>query len=167
MKNGIRPKVEAALSATSERLSPGSGAQTVRHAKNDLSLIGATQEDLDGRYANEEVKIAVPVIFEAKHPEGNPVVIKKKHEGLIIAFSDSFIYIRGMGFGARDIKALTVNEVSVEPVATELDGVQTPGLRITGPGGKTFALAIAVSKTAMDAAQQAAVRDELYAALAQ
>lgn len=120
VKNGIRPKIEAALSATAERLSPGSGPQAVRHAKNDLSLIGATEEDFNARYADEEVRIAAPVVFEAKKPDGDPVMIKKKHEGLIIVFGDSFMFIRGMGFGAREIKAVANGEVSVERVTTVL-----------------------------------------------
>jgi hypothetical protein len=163
----IRPKIEAALSATAERLSPGSGAGTVKHAKNDLMTISGTSENLDKRYANEDVVIASPAIFEAKHPDGDPVTIKKKHEGLIIVFSDSFIFVRGIGFGAREVKAVGKSEVSVEKVTTVLDGAEVPGLRITGRAGKPkFALAIALPKNPGDPAEQAAVRDEVYNFLA-
>jgi hypothetical protein len=162
----IRPKLEAALSLTADRLSPGSGADTVRHAKNDLMTISGTSENLDRRFANDEVTIATPAIFEAKHPDGDPVPIKKKHEGLIIVFPDSFIFVRGMGFGAREVKALSKNEVTVEKVTTVIDGAQVPGLRITGRVGKPhFAVGIALSKGSANAAEQAAVRDEVYDSL--
>ncbi|MCU0270140.1 MAG: hypothetical protein MUF83_16045 [Acidimicrobiales bacterium] len=159
----IRPKIEAALSATADRLNPGSGAKAVHHAKNDLATIGGTEEDFNSRYADEEVEIASPAVFEAKHPDGDPVTFKKHHDGVIIVFSDSFLFVRRMGFALREIKALRTDEVSVERVTTVLDGTEVPGLRITGPGGKpTFALAIAESKEPGNPTEQAAVRDEIY-----
>lgn len=163
----IRPKIEAALSATADRLNPGAGADAVRQAKNDLMTIDGSSENLNRRYANEEVKIATTAIFEAKHHGGDPVTIEKKHEGLIIVFSDSFVFVRGIGFGAREIKALGKNQVSVEKVTTVLDGVEVPGLRITGGFGMpNFALAIALPKGPGNPAEQAAVRDEVYDLLA-
>jgi hypothetical protein len=163
----IRPKIEAALSATADRLSPGSGDTVVHHAKNDLSLVDATEEDLNGRYADEDVVLAAPAVFEAKHPDGDPVTFKKHHDGVIIVFSDSFIFIRGIGFGAREIKAVRKDEVTVERVTTVIDGTQVPGLRITGRAGKPkFALAPAQSKLACDPTEQAAVRDEIHELLA-
>ncbi len=163
----IRPKIEAALSATADRLSPGSGPGVARHAKNDLMTISGTSENLDRRYANEDVVVASTAIFEAKHPDGDPVTIKKKHEGLLVVFADSFIFVRGIGFGAREVKALGKNEVTVEKVTTVIDGTQVPGLRITGRAGKpNFAAGIALPKDASNPTEQAAVRDELYAALA-
>jgi hypothetical protein len=162
----IRPKVETALSATAERLSPGSGSKVAHHAKNDLSVIDATSENLSKRYADEDVALAVPAIFEAKHPDGDPVTIDKKHDGVIIAFSDSFIFVRGIGFGAREVKALNKNEVTVESISMILDGGTVPGVRITGRVGKPkFAAAIAVDGASNDAAAQTAVRDELVALL--
>ena len=158
----IRPKIEAALSATADRLSPGEGASAVRHAKNDLMTIDGTSENLNARYANDEVQIAAPAIFEAKHPDGDPVTIKKKHEGLIIVFPGSFIFVRGIGFGAREVKAVANSEVQVEGVTMVLDGQQVPGLRITGRAGKPkFAAAIALPKGGSNPAEQAAVRDEI------
>jgi hypothetical protein len=158
----IRPKIEAALSATAERLSPGSGAKAAHHAKNDLMTIDGSSENLNRRYADEEVRIAAPVVFEAKHPDGDPVVFKKHHDGVIVVFSDSFIFVRGVGFGAREVKALRFDEVSVESVMTSLDGADVPGLRITGrSGGPKFAVAMAPGNPA----EQAAVRDELYGLL--
>jgi len=163
----IRPKIEAALSTTADRLSPGSGAKAVHHAKNDLATIDGTSEDLNRRYADEEVKIATPAVFEAKHPDGDPVTFKKHHDGLIIVFSDSFIFVRGMGLGVREVKALRTDEVSVERVTTVLDGTEVPGLRITGRGGKPkFTLAIAQAKEPGNPTEQAAVRDEIYGLLA-
>lgn len=163
----IRPKIEAALSATADRLSPGSGAGTVKHAKNDLMTISGTSENLDRRYANEDVVVASTAIFEAKHPDGDPVTIKKKHEGLLVVFSDSFIFVRGMGFGAREVKAVNKNEVTVEKVTMLLDGAQVPGLRITARIGKPkFAVAIAEEKTVSNPAALAEVRDEIYEILA-
>jgi len=159
----IRPKIEAALSATAERLHPGSGKDAVHHAKNDLLTIDGTEEDLNRRYADEEVRIASPVAFEAKHPDGDPVTIKKRHDGVIIVFSDSFIFVRGMAMGLREVKAVRKDEVTVEQVTTVLDGTEIPGLRITGRAGKPhFAFAIALAKEAGDPAEQAAVRDEIY-----
>jgi hypothetical protein len=158
----IRPRIEAALSATAERLAPGSGNDAVHHAKNDLGTIDATQEDLNARYAGEEVRIATNAVFEAKHADGDPVHFKKSHDGVIVVFSDSFIFVRGMGFGVREVKALGKNEVSVERVTTVVDGNEVPGLRITGRAGKPkFARAIAPG----DPAEQTAVRDEIFALL--
>lgn len=53
----IRPKIEAALSATGDRLRPGSGADVVHHAKNDLMTIDGTSEDLNGRYASDRKSV--------------------------------------------------------------------------------------------------------------
>jgi hypothetical protein len=159
----IRPKVEAALAATAERLSPGSGSKAVRHAKNDLATIDGSSEDLSRRYANEDIAIAVPAVFEAKHPDGDPVTIDKKHDGVIIVFPDSFIFVRGIGFGAREVKAVDNSEVSVEQVTMVLDGANVPGLRITGRSGKPkFAAAIALPGDQNDPNAQEAVRDEIY-----
>jgi hypothetical protein len=163
---GIRSKIEIALSETAERLSPGSGDRAVRHAKNDLVTIDGTSENLNARYANSDVVVATSGVFEAKHVDGDPVAITKGHEGLVIAFSDSFIFIRGMGFGAREIKALGKGDVSVEKITTTLDGADVPGLRIKGRVGKPhFAVAITVPKEACDPSAQLAVRDALYDAL--
>jgi hypothetical protein len=159
----IRPKIEAALAATAERLSRGSGADAVRDAKNDLMTISASSDGFDRRYANEEISIAAPVVFESKHPDGDPVTFKKKQEGLIVVFPDSFIFVRAMGFGAREVKGLKTSEVSVERVTTDIDGTQVPGLRITGSMGKPkFAVAI----TQGSPTEQTAVRDEILALLA-
>ena len=163
----IRPKIEAALSATADRLNPGSGADAVRQARNDLMTIDASSENLNRRYASEEVMIATTAIFEAKHPGGDPVTIEKKQEGLIVVFSDSFILARGVRFGAHEVKALRRSDVSVEKVTTVLDGAQVPGLRIMGGfGGPKLALAIALPNGPQDLAEQAAVRDEVYDLLA-
>jgi hypothetical protein len=164
--SSIRPKIEAALSATAERLSPGSGEKAVHHAKNDLMTIDGTEENLNRRYADEEVRIASPAVYESKHPDGDPVEFKKAHDGVIIVFSDSFVFVRGMGFALREVKAVRNDEVDVEKVTTVLDGTEVPGLRITGKVGKPhFALAITVPKASSDPAQQAAVRDEIHAFL--
>lgn len=162
----IRPKIEAALTVTADRLSPGSGDNAVHHAKNDLSLIDATAEDFNGRYADEAVAIASPAAFEAKHFDGDPVTFKKHHDGVIIVFSDSFLFIRGMGLGAREIKAVRKNEVAVERVTAMIDDTEVPGLRITAHAGKpAFALAITQTKVKCDPTVQAAVRDEIYGLL--
>ena len=154
----IRPKIETALAATAERLSPGSGVDAVRHAKNDLQTISASSDNFDRRYAAEEVSIAAPAVFESKHPDGDPVTFTKKHQGLIVVFPDSFIFVRAMGFGAREVKGLKASDVSVERITTLIDRTQVPGLRITGRLGKPkFALAIALGGPT----EQAAVRDEI------
>jgi hypothetical protein len=164
----IRPKVEAALAATAERLNPGSGHGAVHHAKNDLSVIDASSDNLTQRYSAEDVAIAAPLVFEAKHPDGDPVTIDKKHDGVIIVFSDSFIFVRGIGFGAREVKALGKSEVSVERITMVLDGANVPGLRITGRSGKPkFAAAIALDGEQCQPVAQEAVRDEIYSLLAQ
>lgn len=154
--------MEAALSATAERLSPGSGAETVRHLKNELSMVDGSSGDLMRRYANEEVRVAAPAVFESKAADSDPVTIRKKREGLIVVFADSFLYVRAMGFGAREVKALESKDVTVEPVATVLDGVEVPGLRVKGSLGRAkFALAVALAESPVDAAESAAVRDTL------
>ena len=163
----IRPKIEAALSATADRLNPGSGADAVRQARNDLMTIDASSENLSRRYADEDVRIATPAIFETKNHTGDPVTIQKKQEGLIVVFSDSFILARAAGFGMHEVKAIRKSDVSIEKVTTMLDGAAVPGLRIMGGfGGPKLALAIALSKGPGNPAEQAAVRDEAYDLLA-
>jgi hypothetical protein len=162
----IRPKIEDALSVTAERLTPGSGSKAVHHAKNDLSLIDATSEDLNGRYADQDVVIASPGLFETKHLDGDQVTFSKHHDGVIVVFPGSFLFIRRMGLGAREIKAVNAGDVTVEPVTTVVDGAEIPGLKVTGhAGGPHFAMAIAQEKQQSDPAQQTAVRDEIHAAL--
>jgi hypothetical protein len=96
------------------------------------------------------------------------VTIDKKHDGVIIVFSDSFIFVRGIGFGAREVKALGKSEVSVERITMVLDGANVPGLRITGRSGKPkFAAAIALAGEQCEPAAQEAVRNEIYSLLAQ
>lgn len=163
---GIRAAIEAALSATAERLSPGSGASVVSEAKNDLSTIGASSENLDSRYADDTILIAAPVVFEAKQPDGDPVRFDKKRPGLVVVYSDSFIFVRGLALGAREVKTVGKSEVDVERVSTVLDGDEVPGLRITAHSGKPkFALAVALAKHPSDPVAQAAIRDELAASI--
>ncbi len=158
----IRPKIETALAATAERLAPGSGPDVVRHTKNDLATIEASSENFSRRYANDDVAVAVPVIIEAKHPEGDPVSVGKKHEGLIVAFADSLLYVRGIGFGAREVKAVNKDEISVESVTMEVDGVDVPGFRVSDRRGKpTFAAAVGLPDHQSEPAAQHAVRDEI------
>jgi hypothetical protein len=76
---------------------------------------------------------------------------------------------RAIGFGAREVKPIRKDEVSVEKVTTVLDGAEVPGLRITGGFGMpklAFAIAIALPKRSGNPAEQAAVRDEVYDLLA-
>ncbi|MFZ4518205.1 MAG: hypothetical protein ACOYOP_07445 [Microthrixaceae bacterium] len=163
----IRPKIEAALAATAERLHPGSGADAVHQSKNDLVSIEGTSDDISGRYANAEIVIAAPAVYETKHPDGDPVTIKKRHDGLIVVYPDGFIYVHAMALGLREVKALGKDEVSVEPITMVLDGAEVPGLRITGRAGRPkFALAIAPAKESGDPAEQVAIRDEIHRALA-
>jgi len=163
----IRPKIETALAATAERLAPGSGPDVVRHLKNDLSTIDASSENLSRRHANDDVALAVPAIFEAKHPEGDPVTVGKKHEGLIVVFSDSVIVVRGIGFGARDVKDFDRSEISVEPVTVVLDGADVPGVRMGDRRGKPmFAAAIVLPGGQAEPAAQQALRDEICSLLA-
>jgi hypothetical protein len=163
----IRPKIEVALAATAERLNPGSGAAAVSHAKNDLATIEASSENLGRRYANDDVALAAPAAFEAKHPDGDPVKVGKRHDGVIVVFADSFIVVRGMGFGARDVKTFGKGEVSVDRITMVLDGADVPGVRINDRRGKPlFAAAITPSDDQCDATARAAVRDELSSLLA-
>lgn len=166
--SSIRPDIEAALSGTADRLSPGSGASVVKGLRNDLSVIGASSENLDSRYANDTISIAAPVVFEAKKPAGDPVRFEKKRDGLVVVYSDSFIFVRGIGLGAREVKALKKSDITVERVTAVLDGVEVPGLRINASSGKPeFALAITLPKHSADPAAQVAIRDELYDRLSQ
>lgn len=162
---GIRARIEPALAATADRLSPGSGAEAVRHAKNDLMTIDGSSDNFDRRYAGEDVRIAAPAVFETKHPDGDPVTFGKKHEGLLVVFADSLVYVRGMAFGAREVKSVKAADVTLEAITTVLDGVEVPGLRIAGRFGKPkFAVAITLA-TATASPEAAAVRDEIIAAL--
>jgi hypothetical protein len=162
----IRPKIEAALTATADRLSPGAGSKVARHAKNDLATIEASSDNLARRYANEDVRLATPAIFETKEPAGDPVHFTKAHDGVIVVFADSFVFVRGMGFGAREVDAVSIADVSVERVTAVLDGREVPAVRVTGHAGKPkFVAAIDVEKETAQPAEQLAVRDELAALL--
>jgi hypothetical protein len=163
----VRANIEAALSATAERLSPGSGATAVSHFKNEIAMIEGSSDDVIRRFAKQEVRIAAPAVFESKRPDGDPVTIEKAREGLIVVFPDGLVFVRGIGFGARESKALKAGDVSVERVTTVLNGTEVPGLRITARVGKPkFALAIAQAQAPGSSTEQAAVRDEIVDLLA-
>jgi hypothetical protein len=157
--------LEAALSATAERLAPGSGAQTVRDFKNDIGMIAASSDNLIKRYAGGEVLLIAPAVFETKQPDGDPVVITKGREGVVAVFPEGVVVVRGIAFGARESKAYPATDVEVERVTTVLDGAQIPGIRITGRHGKPK-LALAIAHGPGDAAEQAAVSDEIVRLLA-
>lgn len=162
---GIRTSIEQALRATADRLMPDAGANAVRDAKNDLMTIDASSEGFDRRYADQDVQIATPAVFETKRPDGNPVTFGKLHQGLLVVVDDSLIYVRGMGFGAREVKSVKASDVTVEPITAVIDGIEVPGLRIVGRAGNPkFAAAITLPKPVGSGAA-AAVRDEIVAAL--
>jgi hypothetical protein len=162
-----RANIEAALSATADRLSPGSGASAVSHFKNDIAMIDGSSDDVIRRYARQEVRIAAPAVFESKRPDGDPVTIEKPREGVIVVFPDGLVFVRGIAFGARESKALKAGDFSVERVTTVLDGTEIPGLRITARMGKPkFAVAITQAQVLGSPTEQAAVRDEIVALLA-
>jgi hypothetical protein len=163
----VRANLEAALSATAERLSPGSGAEAASHFKHELDMIAVSQDDLIRRLATQEPRVAFPAVFESKRPDGDPVTITKAREGLIVVFPDGLVLVRGIGFGARESKALNAGDFSVERVTTVLNGTEVPGLRIAARGGKpTFALAISQVRSPGSPAEAAAVRDEIVELLA-
>jgi hypothetical protein len=163
----IKPKIEEAIAATAERLHPGSGPDAVKRAKNDLGTIDASSENLGRRFADDAVAIAAPVVFEAKHPEGDPVTIGKRHDGHLVVFPDSLVYVRGLAFGAREVKVLSTSEITVEPVTMLLDGAQMPGVRIGDRRGKPhFAAGITLADETCDPTAQQAVRDEICTLLA-
>jgi hypothetical protein len=157
-----RANIEAALSATADRLSPGSGAGAIRHFKNEIAMITGSQDDMIRRYATQDVRIAAPAVFESKKPDGDPVTFVKPREGLIVVFTDGIVFVRQVAFGARESKSLKTADLSVERVTTVLEGTELPGLRITARRGKpTFALAISQTEAPDSATEQAAVRDEI------
>jgi hypothetical protein len=164
----IRPALETALAATGERLAPGGGPDLVRQLKNDLSMVDASSDNLSVRFAGVEVALAVPAAFEAKHPDGDPVAVGKRHDGFVAVLGRSAIVVRGLGFGARDIKALEVSELTVEPVALVLDGTEVPGFRFAdGRGKPMFAAAVVLpGKQGGDPAASLALREELCALIA-
>ncbi len=161
-----RANIEAALSATADRLSPGAGAKALSHFKNEIGMIDNSQDALIRRYATQEVKIASPAVFEAKHPDGDPVAIQKPHDGVIAVFPDGLVFVRGIGFGAMESKGYAAADVSVERVTTVLNGAQVPGLRITAGMGKKLAVAISQSDAPGSPTEQASVRDEIFELLA-
>jgi hypothetical protein len=163
-----RANIEAALSATADRLTPGSGAETARHFKNEIAMIDGSSDAVIRRFAKQEVRIAAPAVFESKRVDGDPVTIEKPREGVIVVFPDGLVFVRGVAFGARESKALKAGEFSVEPVTTVLEGTATPGLRITARMGKPkFAVALAQTTSPGNPTEQAAVRDEILELLAQ
>jgi hypothetical protein len=106
-------------------------------------------------------------VFESKRPDGDPVTIEKAREGLIVLFPEGLVFVRGIGFGARESKALPAGDVTVERVTTVLDGTEVPGLRITARAGKPkFAVAITHAQAPGSPTEQAKVRDEIFELLA-
>jgi hypothetical protein len=162
-----RADLDAALSATADRLSPGSGTNAVSHFTSQLEMIAHSSDDAIRRYVTGEVKIAAPGVFESKRPDGDPVTIEKARDGLLVVFSDGLVFVRGLAFGAMESKALSRGDVLVEKVMTVLNGTEIPGLRIAARAGKPkFAVAIAQEQAPGSPTEQAAVRDEIYELLA-
>jgi len=162
-----RANIEAALSATADRLVPGSGAAALSHYWSELVMIESPSDDLTRRYSTQDVRIAAPAVFESKRPDGDPVPIRKPRDGLIVVFTEGIVLVRQIGFGACESKALEDGDFSVERITTVLDGAEVPGLRITPrTGTPTFALAITEGQTSGSATEQAAVRDEIAELLA-
>jgi hypothetical protein len=162
-----RAKIEAALIATANRLSPGSGANVVSHFRSELAMLDGSSDDLIRRYTKEEIAIAAPAVFESKRVDGDPVSFEKAREGLVVVVPDGLVFVRAMGFGARELKALKASDIAVERVTTVLNGTEIPGLRITARLGKPrFAVAIGQEHTPASATEQAAVRDEILGLLA-
>lgn len=130
-------------------------------------MIDGSSDDLIRRYAKEEVAIAAPAVFESKRPDGDPVTIEKAREGLLVVVPDGLIFVREIGFGARESKALKASDMSVERVTTVLNGTEVPGLRIKARLGKPkFAVAIGQAQVSATPTEQAAVRDEIFELLA-
>jgi hypothetical protein len=157
----FKPSIEAALSATAERLSPGSGQAAVKHAKNLIMSIEGSSDETTGRFSGQDVSLAAPLIVEAKHPDGDPVEIKKHHEGLVVAYPNGCLLVRVIGFGVTDVHGYGTDEISVEAITTVHDGTEIAGLRFTPNHGKQVAAAVADAKDPGDPAAQSAVRDEL------
>lgn len=161
----FKPSIQTALSATAERLSPGSGESVVKHAKNLIMSIEGSSDDTTGRFSGQEVSLAAPLIVEAKHPDGDPVEIKKHHEGLVVVYPNGCLLVRVIGLGVTDVHGYGTGEISVEAITTVHEGTEIAGLRFTPSHGKQVAAAVADSKTPGDAAAQTAVRDELLGLL--
>jgi hypothetical protein len=158
-----RANIEAALAATADRLSPGSGASAVSHFKSDITMIASSPDDSIRRHTTGDISIAVPAVFESKRPDGDPVTIEKPRDGLIVVYAAGLVVVRPVAFGARESKAFGAGDVSVEKITTVINGTDVPGLRITAHGGKPkFAVAIGQAEAPANSAQQAAVRDEVY-----
>jgi hypothetical protein len=162
-----RADIEAALAATIDRLSPGSGTSAVSHFKNEIAMIAGSPDDSIRRYTTGEITIAIPAVFESKRPDGDPVTIEKPRDGLIVVYSEGLVMVRPLAFGARESKGLGLGDVSIERVTTVLNGTDVPGLRITARSGKpTFAVAVGQAEAPGSPTEQAAVRDEIYELLA-
>jgi len=160
---GNQANIEAALSATADRLSPGSGAKALSHLKYEIGMISSSQDDSVRRVSSQEALIVAPAVFESKHPDGDPVTIQKPHDGLLAVFPGGLVIVRGIGFGARESKGLQAGDFSVERVTTVLNGTEVPGLRVTARIGKPkFAAAITQSDAPGSPTEQAAVRDEIF-----
>lgn len=159
--------LEAALSATAERLTPGSGATAVHDFKNDIAMIASSSDEQIKRYAGGEVLLVAPAVFESKQPDGDPVTIGKGRLGLIAVYREGLVFVRGIAFGARESKAFAATDVTVERVTTVLDGAAVPGVRIAARHGRLkLALAIAHGPQPGDTAAQAAVCEEIVGLLA-
>jgi hypothetical protein len=124
-----RADLDAALSATADRLSPGSGTTAVGHFTSQLEMIAHSSDAAIRRFVTGDVEIAAPAVFESKRPDGDPVTIEKAREGLLVVFSDGLVFVRGLAFGAMESKALGKGDLSAEKVMTVLNGTEIPGLR--------------------------------------
>jgi len=157
-----RAGIEAAVSASADRMSPGSGAQAVKHFKNDIGMLDFSQDDSIKRITSQDALIVVPAVFESKHADGDPVTIQKPHDGLIAVFPAGVVFVHGVGFGMRESKGIEARDLSVDAITTVLNGDEVPGLRISSRSGRPkVAAAIVQEGVAADSAQQAALRDEI------
>lgn len=162
-----RQELETALTATAERITPGSGAAAAAHFKNELGMIASPSDNDIKRYARGDVLLVAPAVVEAKQTDGDPVTIGKPHDGLIAVFAGGVVIVRGVAFGARESKAYAATDLTVERITTVLDGAEVPGVRITGRHGRPkLALALVQAGQTGVAAEQAAVGDEIVRLLA-
>ena len=126
----LKDKIALALVTSAGELNPNSKEDTLRRAMMYL-------DDIDKRgefqlmYAEEPVKLCVPIYVEDKRPDGDPVVFKKKKAGVIVLWHDSFILSREWGMMSNKTQAGGYDDTAVEMVTTNFSGTEMLGLRLT------------------------------------
>lgn len=125
----LKDKIALALVATAGELNPNSKEDTLRRAMMYLDDIDK-RDEFQLMYAEEPVKLCLPIYVEEKRPDGDPVSFNKKKAGIIVLWHDSFILSRDWGMMSNKTQAGGYGDTSAQKVTANFSGLQMSGLRL-------------------------------------